>query len=138
MRKVVSILPIVAILLAVLVGWQIGGVYVENYEFSSDLRDLAAQNNVRTGLQPIATESELKSAVMASAHQHGIQLAPDHLTVHRTLTPAAFAANGTLETPTLLDISIAADYDAPINLLGLSFNLHFAPKSSHNAPIIVK
>jgi len=94
--------------------------------------------NARTGLQPVDTEAELKSAAMASARQHGIQLAPDHLTVHRTLTPATFAANGTLETPTILHISIAADYDAPINLLGLSFNIHFAPTSSHAAPIIVK
>ena len=133
-----NVLLLVVIVLAVLVGWQIGGVYVENYEFSSDVKDLAAQNNARTGLEPIATEPELKSAVMASARQHGIHLVPDHLTVHRTLTPATFAANGTLETPTLLDISIAADYDAPINLLGLSFNIHFAPTSSHNAAIIAK
>lgn len=54
----------VVMALAVFVGWQIGGVYVENYEFSGDLKDLAAQNNARTGLEPIATEAELKSAVM--------------------------------------------------------------------------
>lgn len=99
MRKPVSIPLFMLILLAMLVGWQIGSAYVENYELTSDLKDLAAQNNARTGLEPVATEAELRSAVMASARQHGIRLAPDHLTVHRTLTPATFAANGTLETP---------------------------------------
>ena len=138
MRKVIFVLLFTAIPFVVLVGWQIGGVYVENYEFGGDLKDLAAQNNARTGLEPIAAEAELKSAAMASARRHGIQLAPNHLTVHRTLTPGTFAANGTLETPTMLDISIAADYDAPITLLGLSFNIHFAPTSSHRAPIVVK
>lgn len=67
-------------------------------------------------------------------------VAPDHLTVHRTLTPATFAANGTLETPAMLDISIAADYDAPVNLPGLSFNIHFAPakftQGSHDIEIV--
>jgi hypothetical protein len=138
MRKLVPILVVVVVLAALVTGWQIGGVYVQNYEFSSDLKDLAVQNKARTGLESVATEDELKSAVMASAQLHGIQLVPDHLTVHRTLTPATFAPNGTLETPAMLEISIAADYDAPINLPGLSFNIHFAPASSHSAPMILK
>ncbi|HEY6466511.1 MAG TPA: hypothetical protein VIY69_11005 [Candidatus Acidoferrales bacterium] len=130
--------PILLIVVMLVIGWRIGVVYAQNYEFSSDLKDLAAQNNARTGLDSVATEDDLKSAVMASAQQHGIRLAPDRLAVHRTLTPATFAANGTLETPANLDISIAADYDAPVNLPGLSFNIHFAPASSHNAPMLLK
>ena len=96
------------------------------------------QNNARTGLEPVATEGELKSAVMASAQRHSIQLSPDHLIVHRTLTPATLAASGSLETPSSLEISIAADYEASVNLPGVSFNIHFAPASSHSAPMILK
>lgn len=134
MRKLV--LALVVILAAV--GWQTGCVYVQNYEFGSDLRELAAQNEARSGLESVSTEDELKDAVMASAHQHGIQLAPDHLMVHRTLTPATFAPNGMLEVPAVLGVSIATEYSAPVNLLGLSFNLHFAPACSHSAPMIAK
>ena len=136
MRKLVPILAVLASL--AVVGWQIGMVYVENYEFTSDLNDLAVQNKARIGLESVNTEDELKSAVMASAQQHGIQLAPDHLIVHRTLTAATFAPNGMLETPSELDISIAADYDAPVKLPGFSFNMHFAPASSHSAAMIPK
>lgn len=135
MKKLVAILVVVV---ALVVGWQIGVVYVENDQFSGDLRDLATQNNARTGLDSVNSEDELKNAVIASAQHHGIQLAPDHLTVHRTLTPATFAANGTLVTPAMLDISIAADYDAPVNFPGFSFNIHFAPASSHSAPMLLK
>lgn len=135
MKKLVLI-PLVAVLL--IAGWQIGAVYVENSEFSGDLRELAAQNEARSGLESVSTEDELKNAVMASAQRHGIQLPPDHLTVHRTLTPATFRPNGTLETPAFLEVSIAADYQAPVNLLGLAFNMHFAPASSHSAAMLLK
>lgn len=130
-----KLIPVLVVLILAMVGWRVGAVYVQNYEFSSDLRELAAQNEARSGLESVSTEDELKSAVMASAQQHGIQLAPDHLTVHRVLTPATFAPNGTLETPAFLAVSIAADYQAPVNVLGLSFNFHFAPASSHGAPV---
>ncbi|HKQ85694.1 MAG TPA: hypothetical protein VJS43_02880 [Candidatus Acidoferrales bacterium] len=64
--------------------------------------------------------------------------APDHVTVHRNLTPGTFAANGTVETSGLWDISIAADYEAPVELAGVLFHIHFTPAISHSAPIIVK
>jgi hypothetical protein len=135
MRKLV---PILAVMVMLLVGWQIGVVYVENDEFSSDIRELTTQDEARSGLESISTEDDLKSAVMASAQQHSVRLAPDRLTVHRTLTPGTYAANGILETPAMLEVSIAADYDAPVNLFGRTFNIHFNPSSSHSAPVILK
>lgn len=120
------------------VAWQIGTVYVNNYGFASDLRALAVQNEARSGLQSVSTEDELKSAVMASAQQHAIRLAPDHVIVHRTLTPGTYSSTGILEVPANLDVSIATDYEAPVNLFGISFNIHFAPSSSHNAAMILK
>jgi len=137
MASLVRMVVVVLVLLALLAGWQIGVAYVQNYEFSSDLRDLAVDNNARTGLEAVKTEDELKSAVRASAQQHGIRLAPDRLTVHRTLTPATIAENGMIETPSNLDISIAADYEAPVNVLTFSFHIHFAPASSHSAPMLL-
>lgn len=138
MTNLVRIAAVILLLVALVAGWQIGAAYVENYQFSSDLRDLAVDNNARTGLEAVKTEDELKSAVTASAQQHGIRLAPDRLTVRRTLTPATVASNGTIETPSNLDISIATDYDAPVHVLVFSFNIHFAPASSHSAPMLLK
>lgn len=136
MKRLLLILAI--LLIPAVIGWQIAVIQVENDEFANDLNDLAVHNNARTGLMPIMTEDELKGAVMASAQRHGIQLAPDHFTVHRVLTPGTVGSNGMPETPAMLDISIATEYDAPVKLPGLAFNLHFAPAASHSAPVILK
>lgn len=138
MKKQARILAVIGILAALAIAWQISAACLENYGFSSDLKDLAVQNSARIGLKPFQTEDELKSAVITSAHEHGIQLALDHLTVHRNLTPGTVAENGMPEKPSVLDISIATNYDAPVGFPGLSFNIHFSPAASYSAPIIVK
>ena len=114
------------VLLACFAAWQVTACYLANSELQSDMRDLAVQNPARTGLAPISTEQELRGAVIACAKEHGIPLAPEQVTVKRSLTPG------------MLDISLAADYDARVNLLGLSFPIHFTPMSSHRGVVLVK
>jgi hypothetical protein len=124
MRKIALILVI--ILSLAVPGWQIAACYVANSELQSDLKDLAVQNGARIGWVSVATEDELRSAVVARAKDHGISLEPQQITVQRTMTPD------------VLSIFLAADYETRANLLVYSFPIHFAPSSSYSAKVIVK
>jgi hypothetical protein len=126
MRKAAVILGLAVLLLAAFAAWQITACYVANSELQSDMKDLAVQNGARIGLATFSTEEELRNAVVARAKEHGIQLAPEQVTVQRTLTPG------------MLEISLAADYEARVNLLGFSFTIHFTPSSSYSGGIVVK
>jgi hypothetical protein len=126
MKKAAIILGLAVLLLAAFTAWQITACYVANSELRSDLKDLAVQNGARIGWVSFPTEEELRDAVIARAKDHGIQLAPEQVTVHRSLTPR------------MLDISLAADYEARVNLLVFSYTIHFTPSSSHRGEIVVK
>lgn len=127
MKKAVVLLGILILALAAFAGWQIAACWVANSELQSDMRDLAVQNRARIGLVPFSSEQELRNAVIASASKHGISLEPEQVTVKRTLTPEM-----------LLSIYVAADYEARVKLLGVSFPIHFTPSSLHSAVIVVK
>jgi hypothetical protein len=126
MKRAAIILGLAVLLLGGFAGWQIGACYVANAELQSDMKDLAVQNGARSGLSSFSSEDELRDAVIAHAKEHGIQLAPEQVTVHRVLTPK------------WLDLSLAADYEARVKLPGYSYTIHFTPSSSHSAEIIVK
>jgi hypothetical protein len=126
MRKAAVILGLAVLFLAAFAVWQITACYVANSELQSDMRDLAVQNGARIGLASFSTEEELRSAVVASAKEHGIQLAPEQVTVQRTLTPG------------MLEISLSANYEARVTLLGFSFTIHFTPSRSYRGEIVVK
>jgi hypothetical protein len=97
-----------------------------NSELQSDMQDLAVQNQGRIGLAEFNTEEELRNAVVARAKEHGIELAPEEVTVQRELTPG------------VLEVSLAADYEARANLLGFPLRIHFTPSASHRGEIVVK
>lgn len=126
MKKRIVILGLVLLALAAIIGWQVGSCYVANSELQSDMQDLAVQNPFRIGLAPAATEDELRNSVIAKAKELGIHLEPEQVTVQRTFTPD------------VLSISLAADYEARVNLLVYSFTLHFTPSGSHSGKVIVK
>ncbi len=126
MRKTVVALGLLIVSLAAIAAWQVAAAYLANSELQSDMNDLAAQNSARIGLSPIATEEELHAAVISKAKEHGIQLQPEQVMAHRTVTPG------------MLGISLAADYAARINLFVLSFTIRFTPSSVHYAEIVVK
>jgi hypothetical protein len=112
--------------LAAIISWQVGACYVANSELQSDMQDLAVQNPFRIGLAPAPTEEGLRDSVIAKAKDHGIQLQPQQVAVQYTFTPD------------VLSISLAADYEARVNLLVYSFTLHFAPWGAHSGKVIVK
>jgi hypothetical protein len=126
MRKAAVILGLAVLLLAGFVAWQIGACYVANSELQSDMKDLAVQNRGRIGLQPFDTEEELHDAVIAKAKQHGIELAPEQVQVQRNLSAK------------WLDVSLATDYEARVELFGFTYRIHFTPASSHSGEIVVK
>lgn len=126
MRKAAGILGLAALLLAASAAWQITACYVDNSELQSDMKDLAVQNGARIGLSSFSTEEDLRNAVIAKAKEDGVPLAPGEVTVHRSLTPE------------MLEISLAADYRARVQLPGFSFPVHFTPSASHRGEIVVK
>jgi len=126
MKKSATILGLAILVLAAAVGWQVGACYIANSELQSDLKDLAVQNGARIGWVSVPSEEELRAMVVARAEEHGIKLEPEHVRVERTFTPEVLA------------ISLAADYEAPVNLVVYSFPIHFAPSSSYSGKVIVK
>jgi hypothetical protein len=126
MKKGIVILGLFLVSLAAIIGWQVGACYVANSELQSDMQDLAVQNPFRIGLAPAATEDELRDSVIAKAKDHGIQLQPQQVAVQYTFTPD------------VLSVSLAADYEARVNLLVYSFTLHFTPSGAHSGKVIVK
>ena len=121
-----AVIGLVLLALAGVIGWQVGACYVANSELQSDMQDLAVQNPFRIGLAPAPTEEGLRASVVAKAKDHGIQLQPQQVAAQCTFTPD------------VLSISLAADYEARVNLLVSSFTLHFTPSGSHSAKVIVK
>ena len=104
---------------AVGVGWQITPCELANVELRDDMKDLAAQLGVRSGLTSPSSDEDFRNDVLRKARKYDIQLAPEQVTVQRT-------GDG-IETR----IYLAADYTVPIHLPGFSFELHFSPTSGN-------
>ena len=138
MKTVVLIIVVDVVLLAIIGGWQVGACYLHNYELNDDMTALAVQARARAGVEPIANETQLRDAVVASAKEHGIELNPERVTVHETMLAGTYSADGALETPGVLDISLTADYDAPVKLIATAFTIHFSPTAQHRAPVLLK
>jgi hypothetical protein len=121
MRNLKIILGIVALVLVLSTGWQIGSAVVANMNFQEDLRDLGSQAGAHVGVVvPPGSDEDAARAVIRKATEHGIEL---------ELTQVTVRSMGSGETSTLY---FAADYTVPINLALFSFNLHFVPSSERN------
>ena len=126
MKRKIVISGLFILVLAAFVGWKVAEVYLANSELQSDMKDFAVQSGARTGLHPFDTEDDLRNAVLESAKEYGIQLSPEQVTVRYSLAQK------------ILDISLAADYNARVNLYVFSFKIHFTPSSSHRGEIVAK
>lgn len=141
MKKLVRLLGLSALLLGAIAGWQIAACYIANAELQSDMPDLAVQNAARIGVKSFDSEEELRTAVIASAKEHGIPLAPEQVTVRRVVTAGVVTPG--LPTPDsmkpgMLDISLAADYQARVSVLGFTFPIHLTPSGSHRGEVVAK
>jgi len=117
-EKVRLILALAVLALAIIAGWQIASCELANLEFREDLRDIAAQSGAHLGLGSFSADEDLRNAVIRVAEKYEIQLAPEQVTVRRT---------GTARDPI---IYLAANYKAPVTILGFSFYLHFNPSNA--------
>jgi hypothetical protein len=137
MKSVVLVLIAEGLLVFVFLGWQIGSCYLHNYELNDEMTALAVQSRARVGTEAVATEDELRTSVISKAKDYGIELRPEQVAVHETMIAGEFAQDGTVK-PGVLDISLEADYDAPVKLIGTLFTIHFAPMAAHRATVILK
>jgi len=116
-RKLKYALGITLVVLAAMIGWQVGASELANVQLQDDLRDMSSKLDTRIGFSAPKSDDDYRNEVIRRAVQHGIALEPREVIVER---------HGTGESETL---SLAADYKVPVRIPGFSFALHFTPKS---------
>jgi hypothetical protein len=104
---------IVAVLAAGVVGWQVAASEIANAQLREDLRDVAAQNGAKIGLNSPKTDDEIRAEAIRAAQAYKIDLQPEQVMVQRT---------GTEQHP-VFDVRV--EYTRNIGLPGLAFGLHF-------------
>ena len=114
-----SVLLVVAIPVAIFIGWQIGSCELSKYELQDDMKDLSSQLGAKIGLVQASSVSDIQRQVISRADRYEIELAPQQIQVDRSGPP---------EAP---EIYIRAEYDAPVNLLVYSFSMHFTLEASN-------
>lgn len=117
MRNLKVLLALAVLAAAAIAGWQVAASELANVELRDDMRDLSSQLGGRIGLTPPSSDEDFRQAVIAHAMKYGIELTKEQVTVQRS------------GTGTAADIYLAADYEAPIHLPGLTFDLHFNPSA---------
>jgi len=118
MRGITIILAAAVLVLTIMAGWQIGAGEVANINLQEDMRDLASQAGAHIGVVAPMSDEDLSRAIVRKAGDHGIELKPTEVTVRRT------------NTGEISSLYLAADYTVPVNLMVVSFRLHFTPSSS--------
>ena len=126
MKKGAVIVGLVFLSLAAIAGCQIASCYIANAELQSDMKDLAVQSPGRIGLADVSSEEDLRDAVISHGKEYGIHLTPEQVRVQRKFVPG------------MLQISIAANYEARVDMPGFSFTIHFTPSSSHSGEVVAK
>ncbi|MGB9104075.1 MAG: hypothetical protein WCC59_04890 [Terriglobales bacterium] len=121
MRRIKIIVVTAVLALAVVAGWRVGSCELANTRLQEDMHDLASQAGTHIGYIPPRSDDDFRDAVIRKAIEHDIKLEPYQVTVQRT-------DSGMTST-----IYLAADYRVPVNLLWLSFLLHFTPSSAKKA-----
>jgi hypothetical protein len=115
MGTIKAIVGVLAIIFVVYAAFQIGPLEMTNYSFQDDLKNIA----LTAGANPHTTDQDLLDQVMKKAHERGLNLTPEQVTVQRIGTPGAPA------------VYVAADYSVSVSLPGYSFIMHFTPSSGN-------
>jgi hypothetical protein len=117
MKKLAWMAGLAVLGLVLSLGWQIAASEIADRQLREDLHDMASQAGAKIGLLQFGSIDDFRDAVIRSAKQHGIVLAPNQVTVHRT----GAGVNAV--------VYLAADHTEPVELPGFSFNLHFTTTS---------
>ena len=118
MRRLAIILGLAVAVIVLMSGWQIAACEIANVELQDDMQDIASQAGTRIGLAVMFSDDDLRNAVLRKAQRYDIDLQGSQIAIEHM---------GSGDTST---VYLAADYRAPINLLGCSFALHFTPATS--------
>jgi hypothetical protein len=113
MKNLVIAVILLVVAAAAYAGWQIGSVYLADAELQEDLKDLSSLTGTRIGLVDSRSPGQIRDQVIEHAAGHGIHLEPDQVTVERT----GEGIQGS--------IYLSTAYDAPVNLFGFTWNMHF-------------
>lgn len=117
MRGSRILLVVVVLFLLIALGWAVGSAEISNANLQEEMRDLAAQGGAQIGLVEPSTDDDVRNTVASKAHEHGIALKPEQVTVTRTVSGEKSK------------LHIAAHYTVSVNCWLFSLNLHFAPSS---------
>jgi hypothetical protein len=117
MRKLGIVVALGLLLVAGIIGWQVGSCELANYELQDDLHDMASQLGMRMGLDAPHSDEELVNSIISKAQKYDIELRPEQVTVRR---------RGSGEN---MVIYLAAEYTATIYFPGIYFTMHFHPAS---------
>ena len=117
MRRLTILFGSSVLLLAVIVGYQIGSREMANVELLDDMQELSTELGAWIGLGQPSTDQDLRMAVVRKAKLHEIDLKPTQVMVQRTRSGDSAA------------IYLSADYTVTIQLPGYSFPLRFTPSA---------
>ena len=117
MAKVKIILFVAILALIISTAWQIATWEFAFYELQDDLKDVAALNGARIGLDAPSSDDDLRDAVVLRAQGHGIHIDPRQVIVERT---------GSHESAR---VYLATSYKVRVMLPGYSFVMQFKPTS---------
>lgn len=106
------------VFVAVMIGlFQLVPPMMANYSFQDDLKTVALMD--AANLQK--NEDDIRLDVLKKAKEHELPISEKQITVQR------------INTPGVLGIYVAADYNVPVSLPGYSFDMHFTPNSGNKA-----
>ena len=117
MQKVIAITGLLLFFIVMSTGWQVASCEFANYQLKDDLHDVAVMSGSRIGLLALASDDDLRDAVIRKAAGHNIHLARAQIFVVR---------GGTGDNQTVF---LAAKYKARLALPGASLIFHFTATS---------
>ena len=116
MRKSIGIICFAGLVVAAVLGWQIGACIVANLQLREDMQDMSSQLGSRVGYSAAKSDDDFREAILRNAQQHGIDLSADQITVRRS-------------GPDEKELYLAADYTRQVRMAGITLRLHFAPEA---------
>jgi len=115
MGTIKALLGFLAIIVVVVVCFEVAPPMMANYSFQDDLRNVALMDSGNFQ----KTEDDVRNDVMRKVKDQNLPITPKQITVQR------------INTPGMTALYVAADYTVTISLPGYSFDMHFTPNSGN-------
>ena len=119
MKRIKTLLLVAVLAYAGLAAWKAGSCELQNLQLQQDMLDLSKQAGVYTNYSTLRSDDDFRDAVIHKAQDHEIRLDASQVVVRHTGSGGA------------AKMYLAATYTEPVDLPGLSFELHFHPTSEN-------